>query len=338
MATSLRRLKGSSSTHLLSVRPAPKFSPSEKTYSRRLHPKKSRQQITQEENQLGQYIPIHYHYNMLQDHVRVNMFKSAIEANVRPGMHVVELGGGTGILSSFAARCGARVTCVERNPELVHCAKRLLKLNGLDDHVEVIASDAREYIPSQPVDAVVCEMLHVGLLREKQLQVIGAFKRNYLNAIGGPLPRFFPEASVMAFQAVEHPFEFAGYHAPVPLFQAPNAESLQTKQLSQLEKYGTVIYDQHFSHRFQYKETIEISETGSLNALRFITQNLIAIDQEGGLPFEWPNQFLVLPLDKPFDVQQRDRIQIRFRYEAGASLNSLSQSLRISHAVGVDTR
>ena len=338
MATSLRRLKGSSSTHLLSVRPAPKFSPSEKTYSRRLHPKKSRQQITQEENQLGQYIPIHYHYNMLQDHVRVNMFKSAIEANVRPGMHVVELGGGTGILSSFAARCGARVTCVERNPELVHCAKRLLKLNGLDDHVEVIASDAREYIPSQPVDAVVCEMLHVGLLREKQLQVIGAFKRNYLNAIGGPLPRFFPEASVLAFQAVEQPFEFAGYQAPVPLFQAPNAESLQTKQLSQLERYGTVIYDQHFSHRFQYKETIEISETGSLNALRFITQNLIAIDQEGGLPFEWPNQFLVLPLDKPFDVQQGDRIQIRFRYEAGASLNSLSQSLRISHAVGVDTR
>jgi hypothetical protein len=66
--------------------------------------------------------------------------------------------------------------------------------------------------------------------------------------------------------------------------------------------------------------------------------NLIAIDQEGGLPFEWPNQFLVLPLDKPFDVQQGDRIRIRFRYEAGASLNSLSQSLRISRAVGVDTR
>jgi len=266
------------------------------------------------------------------------MFKSAIEANVRPGMHVVELGGGTGILSSFAARCGAQVTCVERNPELVHCAKRLLKLNGLDNHVEVIASDAREYIPSQPVDAVVCEMLHVGLLREKQLQVIGAFKRNYLNTIGGPLPRFFPEASVLAFQAVQQPFEFAGYQAPVPLFQAPNAESLQTKELSQLEKYGTVIYDQHFSHRFQCNVTIEISETGSLNALRFITQNLIAIDQEGGLPFEWPNQFLVLPLDKPFDVQQGDRIQIRFRYEAGASLNSLAQSLRVSHAVGVDTR
>lgn len=338
MATSLRRLKGSSRTHLLSVRPAPQFSPSETTYSHRLNPAKSRRKIAQEENQLGQYIPIHYHYNMLQDQVRVNMFKSAIEANVRPGMHVVELGGGTGILSSFAARCGARVTCVERNPELVHCTKRLLKLNGLDGQVEVIASDARQYIPSQPVDAVICEMLHVGLLREKQLRVIDAFKHNYLSAIGGQLPSFFPEASVLAFQAVEHPFEFAGYQAPVPLFQAPNAESLQTKQLSQLEKYGTVIYDQHFSHRFQCNVTIEISETGSLNALRFITQNLIAIDQEGGLPFEWPNQFLVLPLDKPFDVQQGDRIRIRFRYEAGASLNSLSQSLRISRAVGVDTR
>ncbi|TWU42039.1 hypothetical protein Poly41_03350 [Novipirellula artificiosorum] len=82
---------------------------------------------------LGQYIPLLYHYNMLQDEERVGAFKAAIDLLVRPGMHVVELGGGTGILSSFAARRGAHVTCVERNSELVDCSRRLLDQNGLQE-------------------------------------------------------------------------------------------------------------------------------------------------------------------------------------------------------------
>lgn len=330
MAISLPRFKGVQHSALLSVRPAPNYLRSDSTDSVRLRLAKSEKRITHEESQLGQYIPIHYHYNMLQDQVRVNMFKLAIETHVRPGMHVVELEGGTGILSSFAARCGARVTCVERNPELVDCARRLIRLNQLDTQIEVIAADAREYIPQQPVDAVICEMLHVGLLREKQLQVIDAFKRSYIQAIGGDLPRFFPEASVLAFQAVQQPFDFAGYLAPVPLFQSPDASSFQTKELSNLERYGTILYDQPFCEGFQWNETIQISESGKLNALRFITQNLIAINSDGGSPMEWPNQFLVLPLAKPFDVQKGDLVRVQFHYTAGSSLDALAQSLKLT--------
>ena len=330
MALSLRRVRDSRHTGLLSVRPTTTYAKSELAYSYRLNQTEVASHIANDEKQLGQYIPIHYHYNMLQDELRVSMFKSAIEAYVRPGMHVVELGGGTGILSSFAARCGAQVSCVERNPELVDCARRLIKLNGLDTRVEVIASDALDFVPSQPVDAVICEMLHVGLLREKQLQVIEAFKHNYSRDIGGALPRFFPEASLLAFQAVQQPFEFNGYLAPVPLFQSPNAASFQTKELSNLVRYGTIIYDQQYSHRFQWHDTIQIEQTGTLNALRFITQNLIAIGEDGAVPFEWPNQFLVLPLDTPLFVQKGERVMVQFSYEAGANLDSLAESIKLS--------
>ena len=60
-------------------------------------------EVAPDEKVLGQYIPLLYHYNMLQDNDRVGAFQEAIHLLVQPDMHVVELGGGTGILSSFAA-------------------------------------------------------------------------------------------------------------------------------------------------------------------------------------------------------------------------------------------
>jgi predicted O-methyltransferase YrrM len=82
-----------------------------------------------EEQLLGQFIPLHYHFNMLQDENRVTAFRQAIELTVREGMRVLELGGGTGIFSYFAARRGGQVICVERNPELVRLSRQFLADN-----------------------------------------------------------------------------------------------------------------------------------------------------------------------------------------------------------------
>ena len=79
--------------------------------------------------ELGQFIPLHYHYNMLNDNARMSSFKEALECVVTPGSRVLELGGGTGVLSFFAAKNAGKVWCVERNPELVHEARRILALS-----------------------------------------------------------------------------------------------------------------------------------------------------------------------------------------------------------------
>ena len=53
---------------------------------------------------LGQYIPLHYHYQMLSDEARISSFKAALQLLVPEGGKVLELGAGTGIMSFFAAQ------------------------------------------------------------------------------------------------------------------------------------------------------------------------------------------------------------------------------------------
>lgn len=278
---------------------------------------------------LGQYIPLLYHYNMLQDEDRVGAFQRAIQLLVKPGMHVVELGSGTGILSSFAARQGARVTSVERNPELAERSREFLQLNGLAYAVNVIQADASEFVPDEPVDIVVCEMLHVGLLREKQANVISDFKRNYMAAHGAKLPVFIPELSILMVQLIEQDFCFAGYHAPVPMFQPPLVNQPRTKELSSLQPYANVAYQDAIPLRFAAQLKVEASEAGYCNALRFVTQNVLGVDMDKQEAITWPNQCLVLPVEIPFTATQREIVAIEFQYDSGGSVDHLSRSINV---------
>jgi len=283
-----------------------------------------------DEQVLGQYIPLLYHYNMLQDEDRVGAFRAAIELVVKPGMHVVELGGGTGILSSFAARQGARVSCVERNPELVSCAQQFVQTNGLAEQIDVIEADAAHYVPDHPVDVVVCEMLHVGLLREKQAQVITAFKRNYRRTYGTKLPVFVPETSILMAQPVQHSFDFAGYHAPVPMFQAPLLEQSRTIELALLSTYANIAYDESIPTTFDVHQSLVASGSGTVNAIRLITQNVLAIDMDAEKAITWPNQCLVIPIESPFETHQGENVEMKFAYQVGDSVERLTKTIRLT--------
>lgn len=284
-----------------------------------------------EQNLLGQFIPLHYHFQMLQDKQRLEGFRRAIELHVKPGMHVVELGGGTGILSSFAARCGAAVTCVERNPDLASFARRTLQANGLDQQVTVVEGDATEFVPSQPVDVVVCEMLHVALLREKQTDVLESFKENYLQNWNEQLPRFIPEASRLMVQMLHHPFDFEGYYAPLPIFQTPDVTANDGLiELSPLVDYAHIFYDEPIPDTIRWRGRLRVSASGFVSALRFVTQNFLSVESHGDSP-TWPNQFLILPIQEPSPVLAGQEIDVEFSYRFGDPIESLHHSIRIEY-------
>jgi protein arginine N-methyltransferase 1 len=281
------------------------------------------------ELELGQFIPLHYHFNMLDDVRRTGAFEEAIRLVVPSGGRVVELGGGTGVLSFFAARQAARVWCVERNPELSGAARRLLALNGVDDVVEVVDADAFDYLPPEPVDVVICEMLHVTTLVEKQLPVIASFKARYLEAFGPPLPRFVPEALVQAVQPVQQSFEYHGYTAPAVHFQDPGATQPRTTELGEPAVYQSLFYEAEIPAAVDWSGRVAIGSPGRLNALRFVTKNLLAVLPAERRSVDWLMNYLIVPLVSELEVRAGDNVELAFAFEPGDRLSALAPSARL---------
>jgi predicted RNA methylase len=127
---------------------------------------------------------------MLLDHARVDAFCQAIVKSVRPGSTVVDAGTGSGVLAIIAAQAGARhVLALDIDPNAVEVARQNVELTGFSDVVEVIEADAADICLQQPVDVVICEMLHSWLVEEMQAPVIGNL-RSYLR----PGASIIPEA------------------------------------------------------------------------------------------------------------------------------------------------
>ncbi|NML63494.1 methyltransferase domain-containing protein [Massilia sp. RP-1-19] len=281
---------------------------------------------------LGQFIPVHYHHNMLMDQNRMHGFKSAIHYAVRPGHKVLELGGGTGVLSWFAAAKADKVYCVEFNPDMVKEARKMMALNPNGHKVEVVHADAFEYLPPEPVDVVICEMIHVGMLREKQVQVIEAFKIRYLERFGGPLPVFLPEAAIMAVQPMQVEYDFEGFYAPIVQFHETNVIHPGTIDMAPPAVYSILDFSQPNDPQIAWEGEFVAGKSGTVNALRFITKNILAVVQEEGSTIDWLNHYMSLPVATPVAVKAGDVVQVSFSYRAGGSLPSLEATMRVSVA------
>jgi predicted RNA methylase len=277
---------------------------------------------------LGQFIPVHYHHNMLMDQNRMHGFKSAIDYAVRPGAKVLELGGGTGVLSWFAAAKAAKVYCVEFNPDMVREARKMLALNPNGEKVEVIHADAFEYLPPEPVDVVICEMIHVAMLREKQVEVIESFKRRYLERFGGPLPVFLPEAVIMAVQPLQQEYDFEGFYAPIVQFQETQVVYPGTVEMAHPAVYSIIDFSQPNQLTYAWQGKFVVQRAGQINAMRFVTKNVLAVVQDRATTIDWLNHYMTLPLALPVQAREGDVLEVSFQYRAGGSIPSLQASLK----------
>jgi predicted RNA methylase len=277
---------------------------------------------------LGQFIPVHYHHNMLMDQNRMHGFKSAIDYAVRPGAKVLELGGGTGVLSWFAAAKAAKVYCVEFNPDMVKEARKMLALNPNGEKVEVIHADAFEYLPPEPVDVVICEMIHVAMLREKQVEVIESFKRRYLERFGGPLPVFLPEAVIMAVQPLQQEYDFEGFYAPIVQFHETQVVYPGTVEMAHPAVYSIIDFSQPNQLTYAWQGKFVVQRAGQINAMRFVTKNVLAVVQDRATTIDWLNHYMTLPLAVPVQAREGDVLEVSFQYRAGGSIPSLQASLK----------
>ena len=106
----------------------------------------------------GHFIGLNHHRLMLADRIRMETYEEAIRRRVRPGMRVMDLGTGTGILAMWAAKAGAEVVAVEPHA-VIEVAKALAEDNGLGEQITFVRADAKTLALDAPVDLVVTECM-----------------------------------------------------------------------------------------------------------------------------------------------------------------------------------
>jgi type I protein arginine methyltransferase len=278
--------------------------------------------------QLGQFIPLHYHGQMLANELRMAPFHEAIDKLVPIRSHVVELGGGTGVMSFLAAKRARHVTMVERLPHVAAAARRLLAANGVTEKVTVVEADARDFVPEEPADVVICEMLHSGLLREQQIEVVRRFKANHEARFGMRVPRIIPEACILAVQPIFQPYDFHGYYAPVPFFFEAGAAGSNTVEMGEPLIYSILQFAEELPERFVFDGMLTVNRQGTVNALRFVTKVPVGLFHDEGRSADWHMPYMSLALPNPIAVTVGDMLRASFQYDAGGSIESVQTSLQ----------
>jgi protein arginine N-methyltransferase 1 len=113
----------------------------------------------------------------------------------------MDIGCGTGILSIFAARAGAKHVYAIENAEIALYAVEIIKRNGLEDKITVIKGKMEEItLPVPQVDIIISEWMGYFLLYESMLDSVLWARDKYLVKEGG---KMLPDKIHMYVAAVE---------------------------------------------------------------------------------------------------------------------------------------
>lgn len=149
----------------------------------------------------------HYaiHEEMLKDEVRTSTYMKAIEWNQHlfQDKVVMDVGCGTGILSMFAAKAGAKCVIAIDCSNIVDSAKKIVEENNLTHKIEVIKAkieDLKE-LPRgfKHVDIIISEWMGYCLFYESMLDTVIYARDKWLTKNG----LLFPDKAQLYLTAIE---------------------------------------------------------------------------------------------------------------------------------------
>ncbi|GJQ10520.1 hypothetical protein GpartN1_g2805.t1 [Galdieria partita] len=158
--------------------------------------------LTSADYYFNSYAHFGIHEEMLKDEVRTRTYMKAILQNKHlfEGKVVLDVGCGTGVLSMFAAKAGARLVIGVECSEIIEQAKLIIKANKFEDRIVMIKEKMEDAkLPVEEVDIIISEWMGYFLLYESMLETVLFARDKYLKK-GGLM---FPDRAVLYLSAIE---------------------------------------------------------------------------------------------------------------------------------------
>ena len=141
---------------------------------------------------------------MIQDYSRTSTYQEAIERNSEnfKDKIVLDVGAGTGILSIFAAKAGAKHVYAVEYSETSKLARKIIEENGVSSKITVIQKRIEDVILTEDipkVDIIISEWMGFCLLYESMLDSVLHARDTFLKP-GGMM---FPERARIFIAAID---------------------------------------------------------------------------------------------------------------------------------------
>jgi protein arginine N-methyltransferase 1 len=267
------------------------------------------------------------HIGFLADATRVEAYRRAIHATVKPGDVVVDVGTGTGVLAFMALEAGAaRVYGIEQGP-IVGLARKLAQANGYGNRVQFIrAHAARVDLPEQ-ADIVVSDLVGEFAFEAGLFDVLIDARTRWLKPAG----RSIPSAITLYAAPVELPslrqgLEFAagrpaGFdmaplaeHARNTAYHVyPSAESL----LGPAAIVGQLTLPAASHPAINVELTVDVVRDGALDALAGWFDAELApgvhMTNAPASPQRLDRRVVALPVSPPIQVRRGDTLSLSLR-------------------------
>ena len=142
------------------------------------------------------------HQEMLSDYVRTDAYRDSMYKNKElfKNKIVMDIGCGTGILSMFAARSGAKHVYAIEMADVYKVAREIVNRNGLGNKITILHGKVEEVkLPVEKVDIIVSEWMGYLLLFEGMFDSVLWARDKYL-APGGMM---FPDRAVIKLAGLD---------------------------------------------------------------------------------------------------------------------------------------
>merc|ERR1719244_2501228 len=160
--------------------------------------------MTSKDYYFDSYAHFGIHEEMLKDEVRTMTYRNSMYHNKHlfRGKVVLDVGCGTGILSMFAAKAGAKKVIGIECSSIVDHARNIVKANHLDDVITLVKGKVEEVeLPDgiDKVDIIISEWMGYCLFYESMLDTVLHARDKWL-APGGLM---FPDRATLYITAIE---------------------------------------------------------------------------------------------------------------------------------------